>query len=299
MFHLNEKPSPPRYGGRVTSGQAVDSSAMVMTPGNSVCVEVVEFFQEFNRLQMLAAAKLVGNPFAFLPRIIEVKHRSHRVHPQSVNVKAVEPEQRVGDEEIGNFMPAKIENQRAPILMRAFARVFVLEKRGAVEFRQRPVIARKMRRHPVHNHADARLVQRVDEKLKILRRAEAARGRVKAGDLITPRRIIRVLGRRHKFDVRETQASDVFNERFGQFAVAPGFVRRFFPPGTEVDFINAHGRAQRVALAALFQPGFVVPLELSCCPRRWRRFSAAPRRKIQTGSVFSLMWPCASRISNL
>ena len=44
MFHLNEKPNPPRYGGRVTCGQAVDSSAMVMTPGNSVCVNVVEFF---------------------------------------------------------------------------------------------------------------------------------------------------------------------------------------------------------------------------------------------------------------
>ena len=36
MFHLKEKPSPPRYGGRVTCGQAVDSSAMVITPGNSV-----------------------------------------------------------------------------------------------------------------------------------------------------------------------------------------------------------------------------------------------------------------------
>ena len=37
MFHFRLKPSPPMYGGRVTCGQAVDSSAMVSTPGHSVC----------------------------------------------------------------------------------------------------------------------------------------------------------------------------------------------------------------------------------------------------------------------
>ena len=36
MFHLRLKPSPPMYGGRVTCGQAVDSSATVNTPGHSV-----------------------------------------------------------------------------------------------------------------------------------------------------------------------------------------------------------------------------------------------------------------------
>ena len=33
MFHLKPKPSPPRWVGRVTPGQAVDSSAMVTMPG--------------------------------------------------------------------------------------------------------------------------------------------------------------------------------------------------------------------------------------------------------------------------
>ena len=212
--------------------------------------DVVEFFQKFDGLQIFPPAELVGNPFAFLARIIEVKHRGHGVHAQAVNVKAVEPEQRVGGEKIGHFVPAKIENERAPVLMRAFARVFVLVKRGAVELRQRPFIARKMRGHPVHNHTDARLVQRVDEKLEILRRAVAAGGRVETGDLITPRRIKRVLGHGQEFDVREPHALDVKHERFGQFAVAPRFVRRFFPPGTDVDLINAHRRAQRIAFAA-------------------------------------------------
>ena len=37
MFHLRLKPRPPMYGGRDTCGHAVDSSAIVRTPGHSVC----------------------------------------------------------------------------------------------------------------------------------------------------------------------------------------------------------------------------------------------------------------------
>jgi len=38
MFHLNVKPNPPRYVGRETIGQAVDSSAMVTAPGTSAWI---------------------------------------------------------------------------------------------------------------------------------------------------------------------------------------------------------------------------------------------------------------------
>ena len=97
MFHLKEKPSPPRYGGRVTCGQAVDSSAMVITPGKFRVRDVVEFFQKFNRLEVFAPAELVGDPLARLARVIEVKHRGHGIHAQAVDVEPVAPEQRVGD----------------------------------------------------------------------------------------------------------------------------------------------------------------------------------------------------------
>ena len=56
--------------------------------------------------------------------------------------------------------------------MRAFAWVFVFKKCRAIEFGERPFVARKMRGNPIHNHADAGFVQGVDEKLKIFRRAE-------------------------------------------------------------------------------------------------------------------------------
>ena len=66
--------------------------------------DVIEFLQKLDRLQIFAAAKLVRNPLAFLARIIEIKHRGDGVHAQAVNVKAFAPEQRVGDEKIGNLV---------------------------------------------------------------------------------------------------------------------------------------------------------------------------------------------------
>ena len=37
MFHFIEKPSPPRFVGRVTPGHDVDSSAIVTMPGVILC----------------------------------------------------------------------------------------------------------------------------------------------------------------------------------------------------------------------------------------------------------------------
>ena len=127
-------------------------------------------------------------------------------------------------------MPAEVEDERAPILVRAFARVVMLVKRGAVKAGKRPIIARKVRRHPVHQHADARLVQRVDQILKIIRRAEAARRRVKPGDLIAPGRIKRVFRNRQEFNMREAHFPHVVNQWNGNLTVAERFGHRFLAP---------------------------------------------------------------------
>src|SRR5882724_2867344 len=90
-------------------------------------------------------------------------------------METLAPKERVGRQKIPHLVPAEIEDESAPVLVRALARVFVLVKAGAVKLRQRPVISREMRGHPVHQHPDAALVQRVDEELKILRRSVTAR----------------------------------------------------------------------------------------------------------------------------
>jgi hypothetical protein len=66
MFHLNEKPSPPRYGGRVTCGHAVDSSATGDHARTFGVDDVIEFFQKLDRFNVSRAAVLIRNPFASL-----------------------------------------------------------------------------------------------------------------------------------------------------------------------------------------------------------------------------------------
>src|SRR5262249_3391882 len=156
---------------------------------------------EVNGFEVLATAELIGNPLARFARVIEIKHRSDGVYAQAVNVEALAPEERVGEEEIDDFVAAIIEDQGAPVLVGAFAWILVLEEGGAVEASQRPVVAWEVSGHPVHYHTQARFVEGVDQKLEILRRAVAAGGRIKAGHLIAPRRIKRMFGHGHEFDV--------------------------------------------------------------------------------------------------
>ena len=67
-----------------------------------------------------------------------------------------------------------------------------------------------------------------------------------------------MFGHGHEFDMREAHLFDVLDERLGEFAIAQRFGFRFFPPGTEMDFIDAKRRAQGVGL--LPQPDGVMQL---------------------------------------
>ncbi len=51
----------------------------------------------------------------------------------------VEPEKRVSDQKIPHLVAAIIENERAPILLLALARIHVLKEMGAVKLGQRHV----------------------------------------------------------------------------------------------------------------------------------------------------------------
>ena len=174
---------------------------------------------ELERFQVLPAAVPVGNPGAVFARVIQVQHRRHRVHAQAVDVVAVEPKQRVGDQEVGNFVSAIIENVRAPIRVLAQTRIVVLVQVGAIEAAQAVSIAREMRRHPIQDHAHAGLMKRIHEEHEILRRP-VARGRRKvSADLIAPGLVKRMFGHRQQLDVREAHFVRIGGEFGGDFAV--------------------------------------------------------------------------------
>ena len=126
----------------------------------------------------------------------------------------------------------------------------------------------KVRRHPVQNHPDAVLMERVHQIHEILRRAVAAGGGVETGDLISPGTVERKFGQRHEFHMGESHLGHVFDQLPGEFAVGQGPVAilRHAPPGTHVNFIHEDRLAQPVRPGTLLHPRQVTPFIVGNVP---------------------------------
>ena len=153
-----------------------------------------------------------------------------------------QPEQRAREQEVADLVAPEVEDERAPVGVRAAARVGVLVQRRAVEAGERPVVAREVRRDPVEDHADAALVQAVDELAEVVGRAEARRRGEVRGHLVAPRAAERVRHDRQQLDVREAQVGHVVGQLVGELEVGQRAValQRVAPPGAEVDLVDRH-----------------------------------------------------------
>ncbi len=170
-------------------------------------------------------------------------------------MELLQPVQGVGHQEVAHLGTAVVEDQRAPVRVLAALRVGVLVQRRAVEPGQRPRVAGEVRGHPVEQHADAGLMQPVDEQPELIRRAEPGRRRVIRRHLIAPGAAERVLGDRQDLDVREAELGDVVRELVGELGIGqPG------PPRAEVHLVHAHRLAQRIPAGPGGQPVIVAPL---------------------------------------
>src|ERR1041384_2994721 len=114
-----------------------------------------QLFQELNRSQVLAPAVLVRHPTSVRATVIEIEHRGDSLHAQAINVALLDPEERVGDQEIAHGIAPVVEDVCAPIWMLAFARIEMFIERRAVEAPKRESIFRKMCGHPIHDDAEA------------------------------------------------------------------------------------------------------------------------------------------------
>ena len=137
--------------------------------------DLVVLLEEADGVEVLVAAVLVRHPLALLARVVEVEHRGDGVDADAVGVVLAQPVQGVGEQEVAHLVAAVVEDERAPVGVRAAARVVVLVQRRPVEAREREVVAREVRRHPVEDHAEARLVEPVDERAELVGRAVARR----------------------------------------------------------------------------------------------------------------------------
>ncbi len=132
--------------------------------------------------------------------------------------------------------------------------VGVLVEGGAVEPAQRPLVLGEVPRHPVDEHADARLMQAVDQEAQVVRAAELRhRGEV-TGDLVAPRPGERVLGDRHELDVRVALPLDVLDQVLGEL-----LVRLPRLPRPQVHLVDAHRGLPQLRARPVFHPALVVP----------------------------------------
>src|SRR5438552_2683462 len=184
-------------------------------PGKTLIANLVEAFQEIDGVKIFAAAKSIRDPLPFLARIIQIQHRRDCIHPQAVDVKLVEPEERIRDEKIADFISSEVKNERAPIRLLALARVHVLVKIGAIEFGQTMRVFREMRRHPIHDHANTSLMTAVDKMAELVRFSEATGGRIIVCYLITPGTFEGMLRHWHQFDVGITHLDDIRQKGIG------------------------------------------------------------------------------------
>jgi len=219
----------------------------------------VEFAQELDRLDVLAPAVLVRQPLAGLARVVEVEHRGHRVDADAVDVEFVDPVQGVGDEEVSYLVAAEVEDQRAPVLVFAAARVLVFVDRLAGEARQGEVVLGKMRRHPVEQDAEIMLMAGVDETAQRVGFAETRGRRVIAGNLVAPRGIERVLGHRQKFDVCIAELEHVGDQGLDQLVPAVEAAVGVASPRAGMQFVDAHRLVLPVELGTCGDPGVVLP----------------------------------------
>src|SRR5206468_12915747 len=107
---------------------------------------------------------------------------------------AIEPGHRASQQETADLRTAEIENQGPPNLMFSLSWIGIFVKVCAVKMGEGEKVLWKVRRHPVQNHPDAVLMERVHQIHEILRRAVAAGGSVETGDLISPRAAACVYG---------------------------------------------------------------------------------------------------------
>ena len=189
---------------------------------------------------------MIGHPFAGGAAVIEIEHRGDRIDAQAVDAVPIEPEQRVGDQEVDGLGAAVIVDQRSPVEMPALQRIGVLVQRGTVETAEPVGIVGEMAGHPVEPDADSLVMAGLDQSREILRAAKAACRRKKPGRLITPRAVERMFADGKELDMGEAHVMNVGRQLLGQFTIAQPFVMALAPPRSEMHLVDRYRPVQRI-----------------------------------------------------
>ena len=162
-------------------------------------------------------------------------------------MEEVGPEERVGDEEAADLAARVVKLVRAPVGVN-----LVLVEHAAVEGGKALGVRAEAARHPVEDHADARLVAGIDEVHELLGVAVARGGGVVAGGLVAPGAVKGVLVHGHDLDVRVAHVLGVGHKLHGEVVVGvdDAALRGERVAGARVGAVGARLALRLVAMAA-------------------------------------------------
>lgn len=152
--------------------------------GDRLCVGIplvdhlVKTPEEIDRVEVLSAPMDIGDPFALLAGVVEVKHGRHGIDSQSVYMVFFEPEHGTADQKGPHFKPAVVENVAVPFRMVALLGVGMFKEIRPVEIGQPVFIGGEVGRDPVEDDSYSMFMEFVYEVHEVLG-SPVSRGRSK------------------------------------------------------------------------------------------------------------------------
>ena len=132
--------------------------------------------------------------------------------------------------------------------------------RFAVEHGQAVGVLGEMRRNPVQDHADARLVQPVHQIQEIVPAAIARGRRIVTGHLVAPGAVKGILRDPHQLHMSVAHLQDVIREQVRQFPVGVEVAVRFAHKAARMHLQNGDRRRERLKVLSGTDPCPVTPL---------------------------------------
>ena len=192
----------------------------------------IEMFEKSDSFQIFISAVFIRYPFPVAFSVIQIKHRSNCVNPQTVNMKIFYPEQCVCDQEILHLIFSIIKNLCPPVGMFPFPGIRIFISRRTVKVRKAMGISWKMSRNPVKNNPNLIFMKIIHHPGKILRcSVPGCRSKISC-HLISPGTVKGMLGNAHNLNMGISHILNILRNLTRKFPVIIKtvlIVRMLFP----------------------------------------------------------------------
>ena len=123
---------------------------------------------KFQCLKILTGTIDIRSPLACLPSEIQIQHGIHIIQTESVHMKFIQPEKRIGQQKISHHRASVIIKHGSPHRMHSHSRILHFIKRCSVKLLKSCIKTRELCRCPVKYHTDPGLMEFLHKYAEIL-----------------------------------------------------------------------------------------------------------------------------------